>query len=574
MNNRLKTSASIYGVLSLLAGSSPSFAASFVPSPSPSSTTTTPVIVTAPVIAPTTPTTTQVTTNTPKPTTPSFNVPVFPVVQNTTLVPTDITQGLTGISSINKYRAPLRFDKNGCLIAPPNRDKLPLVIGDNPGARRQHLHSSGTDAIGVTVVDTGEDEAGSVYIPVAYTQPVSDSTRRENQANAATPVVVKVSKDRSSLLVFNAPYQLAAGASYGTNDALIYGLPGTVVSTHPDSITLHTGTLVIDSGDSPVRIATKSLGLKLQPHSTVLVEIKPFHPISVMAISGGEGAVHLRSRNRAGEIVSLNTGGAFFSDERDDADLWRANEESLVRSLAQTKPAGLNSLQELAFSRFVRHIGLNNAILGTGNNRATALNTVTETIFGSPLRLFARAGTEFMAPKDRNLELLSGSLFVCAPQSFCMQTELGSIFAVKPAQLNVSYDDGNLRVQSLSDPSSVAGVFGNEKIPLGWGTEVLVSDHLPSRNEVLVSDGIGRRKFGVYTLTTGDVAVLNDYSIPMLLHRASNLSSFRHAKAAADKRALNRAMKTAVAFEIATAAHGGYIVTKPTAPEMASKQPQ
>src|SRR6185437_6369063 len=112
---------------------------------------------------------------------------------------------------------------------------------------------------------------------------------------------------------------------------------------------------LIGSGDNPVRVATKTLGLKLQPNSTVLVEIKPFHSVSVLVISGGEGAVQLRSKTRPKEIVSLHAGETFFTEQRDDADAWRAAKTNRVNSLAQIKPDGINSQQRVAFNRFVEH---------------------------------------------------------------------------------------------------------------------------------------------------------------------------------------------------------------------------
>src|SRR5262249_3274562 len=158
------------------------------------------------------------------------------------------------------------------------------------------------------------------------------------------------------------------------------------------------------------------------------------------------------------------------------------------------------------------------------------------------------------------LTLIDGSMFVSCDKPSIVQTDVGAVYALKPALFNVSYNSGNMRVKSLSGLDAMTAVSGKQRLPIPSGTEALISDHTPSRGEVLSGDGIGRRKFGVYALSTGNVAVLNDYSIPMFLRSSANLNALRKSEATGDRQTLNRAMKLAVACELATMGRGGYQV--------------
>ncbi|HEY9791045.1 MAG TPA: hypothetical protein V6D22_11635, partial [Candidatus Obscuribacterales bacterium] len=228
------------------------------------------------------------------------NAAAFSFPQNT-ILPTDANQGLTGISLLQRNSFPLQFDKNGMLILPPGIKHLPSQLAETPGPRSNL--KDGLDVTGV-IVDTGEDEAGNDLIPVAYVEK-STSAMQAHSADGDAPVVVRVSKDRSSLLVFNGEHEVVSNNSYGSNDAFLYGKPGTIIGTGKDAFMLHTGTLLLDSGSTGLRVATKALGFKLDPYSTALVEIKPFHPVSVIVLGGGQSSLHLRTRSNPSKIISL-----------------------------------------------------------------------------------------------------------------------------------------------------------------------------------------------------------------------------------------------------------------------------
>ncbi|MBI4533891.1 MAG: hypothetical protein HY711_08070 [Candidatus Melainabacteria bacterium] len=416
-------------------------------------------------------------------------------------------------------------------------------------------------------------------------------------------VLIRMHGNHSNLLVFTEHDQVFTGEAGGGKDVLLRGSAGAVLSLEHDMIVPHRGSFVVDTGKNPVRLATSTVGVKIEPQSTAIIDFFPKKVIRVVAVAGGNSeAVKVRTSAKPDEVTSLRAGKEFFIvyDKAElvagayrvpraqagmvDISSIRTAERCInISQVVKQEPllvewqTSLTGSKKVVAERFLSHV---RDSVGAAQREQSYDSTSYHSVrtprrlvpqCGEPLRFLAADGTDLMLSGSREVSLLKGSLYLNTPAQMTIKTPLATVFADKSSLVSAEYKQGRLRVQACSGPDDVCVVCGQYKIPLKPGAEVLLADHYPTQQEVYGTDGIGRRCFNAFALGNSVFIVKADFSIASMLLNVHHLKSLRRPWSTDDKHLLESLLKTAAAIEYVTRGRGGYFVLpKEKSPEVAA----
>ncbi|MFN8657734.1 MAG: hypothetical protein U0105_15450 [Candidatus Obscuribacterales bacterium] len=174
---------------------------------------------------------------------------------------------------------------------------------------------------------------------------------------------------------------------------------------------------------------------------------------------------------------------------------------------------------------------------------------------GRVLHIIGSADTRFRTDEDGNLILQHGSMFVEASGNMTVKSSRGAVELKPGALVHIDSRDGLMSVKACSGPGDVKVSRPAFNQALAPGQELLLSAHRPTKNEMTPADGIGRRKQDVKELSDGTHAVISDFAMITLI---GNLTHLRKSTSAADKKIVDRLLRTAAAVGIATSGRGIY----------------
>ncbi len=490
----------------------------------------------------------------------------------------DQTWGMTGITLINElgdlnyrkskgHRHHLQQKKSGG----PEEFSVtgPRIEGDSQ-TYNPHKLTIPPDAI---IIDTSDNLTGGGLVPIAYREP----------AASHPPIVVRVSAARSNLVLFNQDDQLSCGDISHGDKTLLMGSVGTTFSSTNKVVYLHAGRLLVDSAHEPVRIATKTVGVKVEPGSTVLFEYWPSKPIRIMALAKHHGpSAKVRVSFISGAPISLEPGQELLVSEGQikPADLEPGDGverkvlqetrpltggEVLTRSfsvqqfapqvmLSPAQVRACSSQKAKAYERMVSHIAVHSSLPPSGQDSQAPASTWS----ADPVRMFAKDGTELMTESTGAVSLFSGSMLVRAPAGTRVKTDLGEIHVDDPAVLAVQSAPGAVRVDTCDGQGAVWALTGRHRIELNPGTELLLTDHTPSSEEAYARDGVGRRQVTATQLPHGISVVLSDFSIMSLLSNGKHLKTLKKPDTPTDSQLVDNVLSTAAILNLTTGSRGGF----------------
>lgn len=172
-------------------------------------------------------------------------------------------------------------------------------------------------------------------------------------------------------------------------------------------------------------------------------------------------------------------------------------------------------------------------------------------------RIAGARGSRVAMAKDALL-LYDGELFVDADSAMAISTAHGDVELRKGALAHIDMRGGNLHVKACSNAGDVAVFVREHRLPLQPGQEVILVNHAPSDRDMHPADGVGRRHQEIRQLTGGKHVVMSDFSVVTVL---GNLNVIRSSNSEADKRVIDRMLKTAAALDVLTRTRGAYQAT-------------
>lgn len=417
-----------------------------------------------------------------------------------------------------------------------------------------------------TVINSGEDEAGTQLLPVVALpleaasgqveiSPDSSAaikiaqTNENAAASAGNAVVMHVNANRSAFVVFTSDRQCASGNLFGSPGTLLMGTRGTIISTDGDKLILHSGRLLAATGNSDFKIATRDVGVKVGVHSAAIVEYTPGASFQTVPLYiGSEGAVKVKSSADANTTITLKKGEKYAWDV--DGNGPRSFDISSLKSdplLARGSVSQALGSVASAYGKFDKQLNLDSKIA-----RAAAGTTDS-----APVRLFASDGTEFMVNKDGSLRMFAGWLFAHGPANTTITCAMGSVVFRQTTDVTIQKVEGYFRVGSLSGSNAVNLVFDQYKVPISLGEEVLLTDHEPSVEELQAGDGVLRRHMTKHPLK-GQVVVLDDFSIFSLMYNGAHLNALRNPRNSFDRATRDHLLKNMAAVQFSTTDRGEY----------------
>lgn len=392
--------------------------------------------------------------------------------------------------------------------------------------------------------DAGNDDGQlPTLIPIAYQEAAVS-------ASDAQPVVLKVNRSCRELQIFSQANQVLC-----RKEQLLAGAPGTILSEHADYLTLHMGSLVIDSGKSQCNVATKIAGLKIEKNSTCQIEYLPEDKLVVRALYTDKGsAAKIKLAKGSDRVIELRQG------EELSLNLHNPAGSAAVLSKIEQKPNVLSGKFAGDDSKYINRMEKRLEKSGFAQAQKQAeLEAGAIAVAAGPISALASEDSCLTANARGEVALLSGRILFHTNSKQILQSRLGDIYMQPGAIAAVEAKNGMLRVQCCTEPRSVLLVSKKFGTPLHWGMEAMIVDHAATWEEAFPTDGVARRSFEIHRMNSNN-CVLSDFQMFSLLKKASHLAPIR--KPANDEQfeLRNRLLKTAAALQLVTGKKGNYQV--------------
>ncbi len=473
---------------------------------------------------------------------------ITPPNQNA-LTPADKNWGRTSFSLIDKMGS---------------AEAAQTVVQDGPkGSAQAFTRKSDTLPSNATVVNSGDDEAGTNLLPVialpmefaAFTgaKNANENALKIAQASESSPtdkpVVIHVNANRSAFVVFTTDRQCASGSLFGYPGTLLMGTKGTILSTDGDKIILHCGRLLAATANADFKVSTRDAGVKIARHSAAIVDYRPGASFQTLPLYlGAEGYIKVKTSEDSTKAISLKPLEKYVWDV--DGNGPRAFDPSSINKdpLIQhgSIDASLGSVTS-SYRQFSKQLD------STGRFARTQMGTTSS----APVRLLASDGTEFMVNTDGSMRIFAGWIFVHGPANTAITCAMGTAVFKQAADATIQKVEGYFRVGVCSGSNSVNLLFDQVKVPISMGEEVLLTDHDPSVEELQAGDGVLRRHLTKHPLKN-QVVVLNDFSIFSLMYNGNHLSALRTPKNSVDRSTREHLLKNMAAIQFSTTDRGEY----------------
>jgi hypothetical protein len=149
-------------------------------------------------------------------------------------------------------------------------------------------------------------------------------------------------------------------------------------------------------------------------------------------------------------------------------------------------------------------------------------------------------------------------MFINPLRATVVRTSLGDVHIRKGALVSIALEDDALRVSACSGPGDVAIKIGERTIVLAPGEEAMLSTHVPSDEEHLRADGVGRRSSHSLAIDRNLHLTTSEFSIITMLANVEHLKTLSQPTSPVEKRLGDRLLKTAAALQQLTSARGSY----------------
>ena len=395
---------------------------------------------------------------------------------------------------------------------------------------------------------------------------------------------IRVSERRSNLLLFNTGKELLA-RPIGRSELVALGSPGTLVSIDEGRLVFHTGRLLVATGKTSLDIGMRLGTLRIAAHAAVVVDAHPHLPARVMCVGGSGGpVVKIKTRGRLGQIVWLSPGEELVLSDRllnpeahappdglkrralplgvEVRGLELAKNSFSVSELFKQESGRAGHAQVAGQPAVRRLLSIIAAAASATDPQFKAPAASGGTLLGGasvePVHILASGGSEFAQLADGTVGVRRGSVFIHPDGDLVVKTGIAQVKIDRDGLVLVESEGGLTRAAALSGPGHVELVAGSRSFPLSPGQEVLLTDHAPKPEETMPRDGVGRRRMSTTEAGDGLFASFADVSIVSLMHSAGHLRPLRRPSTAAEKRVLERLIRTAAALDATTRARGPF----------------
>jgi hypothetical protein len=164
-----------------------------------------------------------------------------------------------------------------------------------------------------------------------------------------------------------------------------------------------------------------------------------------------------------------------------------------------------------------------------------------------------RKGTQIQL-KDNFVHILDGQAFVEAATSMGVKVPHGFVTLKKGALVQIEIREHNVYIRACSDIGDVTVYGCDSSFPLHPGQEAILCSSRPDQQDMRPADGIGRRNQQLKEAGSGFI-VLSDFS---LLSMMFNLPVLRDSVQPADRKVVERLLKSAAAIDVSSRHRGPY----------------
>lgn len=386
------------------------------------------------------------------------------------------------------------------------------------------------------------------------------------------PEVIRVNETRTNLLLFPTGDEvLLDRLSPYTSEVFAAGSAGTVLSIDNNRFVFHTGRLFFNSGKNSLTIGTRLANIRLPAETTVILEAHPHKPLRIAVLSG-TGPVHLKIKERRSPEILKNGEELYISDTVLPPEQYQSSDSVPRENASVESESKCTELMKRTFDArkllawHIADINQHEKLMGDKKAFLDKLNATTtvpanvDIPSSDPWHVLAAGGSEFtMLPLDSGvIHLRSGELFLYCPSQVLVDTPLGEVQADKGSLLAVDTSDGNLRARALTGPGDVMVLAGKNKLPVPPGEEVMVSDHMPTKDDTNPKDGVARRNPTTKPLEDRLSVTVTDFNILSLIVSADYLKPIKKPFWSQERSALEKLIQTAAAIETVTHSKGGY----------------
>jgi hypothetical protein len=431
----------------------------------------------------------------------------------------------------------------------------------------------------MVVIATGETDFDNVKSRLARGSDSQDGRTPERaQALADTAsTMFKVTGGQGDFVLFSVANQVFTGDLGGSREVVLVGDPGTSL-TKGDTVVLHTGKVFVDTGNEPMKLHTRLGTVTISKQSSAIVESEPGKPIRVLATStesdgevslqhGEEQPISLKSGEQAvvsdkdlteeelisvdGKTPALVSGGVHMIGRK--AAKMTASVEVLDREMMIAgRVIRLSGAGRAVSNRIARHSGNSASWIAA---KASQSGSATQQS-NDALQMLATENSRFIRDKQGNITLEKGNFFFGLPAKTAIKTSMAEVSGVAGALVTVEKTTNAVRIKSCSGPEHVNVKVGDKTLNLNVGQEMLITDHIPSKPEMLPEDGIGRRSLTTYSIDDHTKAVVGDFSMISFLKNSDQMTALRSGSNGRSDQLLARLVKTAAAVHM-TSGHKG-----------------
>jgi YVTN family beta-propeller protein/adhesin HecA-like repeat protein len=386
----------------------------------------------------------------------------------------------------------------------------------------------------------------------------------------------------TTFVLFTAAGQVFSGTLSGNGSAWISGTPGTTFSIEENTTILHAGRVFAKAMDGNVSITSRGVTVKVPAGGAAIIDAQAGKPLHVMSLTGDDPVVELETRDSGDadpKITRLNPGEEliFAEEEMFAEDMIPVDgvNHQVVGGIEVKKSRTLHSrfnVDQLSHKdplvhRFTRLSSSQAHAQQQRDDRDLTGSVFTQSLSlqldasgrqSEPIKFVASGNTLFRHLSDGSIELAQGAIFLHAPEKLVISTKLGDVVIKAGALVSIELRSDELRVKSCGGLNQVSVISANTKLVANLGEELIICARRPTRQDVFLPDGVGRRNHCAYSIDGDKTAVISEFSILSMLNNVPYMQSMKRPQNSYHQKILSKLIKSAAAKEIVSAHKGAY----------------
>lgn len=415
--------------------------------------------------------------------------------------------------------------------------------------------------------------------PLHFQPPGSQSSDSESSGMS----MAMMSVDSGTFMLVTSPNQIV---STYVGDASSYFIAdeSTLISEEDKVVVLHTGKLVVDTGETPVSVQSPVGKVAVGKNSSVLLEVKSNGRTRVVSLAGANtiegdnGSSNLRVGDELVAVTREVSQDEFIPidgiarGEAIDAAITKSGKsirrQVLLREVIERDIMINGSLLHVGGQKKAIHDRYQSRLRAAADQQplfrpisfaaltpVTSNQSVNRKQISAPLQLVGAPRSKLHAVDAHTIELLSGAITFRAPHDTKVRTRTGAVLVEKGECVNIEATDGYTKVRACSGVNSVTMRLGEQSIVLSGGQEAIVSQEKPS-SEAL-DDSLGRRDMQVSRWGKAWIT-RSDFSIVSLINTSKYMRALISPSSNNNRALQAQLLKAAAVLQYVTGSHGPY----------------